>query len=107
MSINNLKLTFGLSLVFCLIQPLSAIEKSHHNLSWLGFLHLPKEEVQIPKTIQLTEPRLWDEWRRNEETPITWFPKVTETKGMAPEGLIIRFDPPSTKHKTRRMKRNP
>ena len=91
--------------ICCGIQPLCAFEKSHHNLSWIGYLRLPKEDVKIPKTIELTEPRLWEEWRHIVDPPITWFPKVTEANSLAPDALIIRFDPPSNQPKVRRVKR--
>jgi hypothetical protein len=103
MSIDSLKIFYVLGIVI-FMQPLMAVEKSHHNLSWIGFLHLPKKEAKPSKVLKAEELKLWKEWSQTEELPLTWLPTVAGFKDLSSNGYVLKFQPLPKEKKTRRMK---
>jgi hypothetical protein len=97
----QIKLILCSSILFCLFSS-SIFAEAKTNLSWVGFLKLPKKKDH--KHISLSEtkkPEFWQQWKKENKTALAWLPvgkKVKEQK------INIKLVVPITKQITSEKK---
>jgi len=82
-------------------------EERNVNLSWLGFLNLPKKEVKEDNLVKVKSPKIWEKWSKR-QYKIDW---VSKSKKSYQEEIkfyeVLEISPKNKSQKvSRRRKRN-
>lgn len=100
---------FSFILLILMASPLSlvALEKPHHQLGWLGFLHLPEKQLKTSRVVDVKKPKLWKQWDANVVQGLDWLPQSEGSVPLISKGYIITFPEkkPDATLKTRRNER--
>jgi hypothetical protein len=76
---SYLKLFLSTTLIVSL--KFTVYAETHSNLSWLGFLKLPKKQVHKHQSLSKTkEPTIWQKWATEKNESLDWLPKSSQLK---------------------------
>ena len=75
------KITSLLAILILVSFNIPVYAKPHNDLSWLGFLKLPKNQEHKHQILSETkEPNIWKKWKTEKDKKLDWLPKSAQLK---------------------------
>jgi len=75
------KNTFLLAISILVSFSIPVYAKPHNDLSWVGFLKLPKKQEHKHQILSKTkEPNIWKKWKTEKDKKLDWLPKNAQIK---------------------------